>query len=225
MYPGLFRENLKRVFGILATPKEIGYLMDQYDTDKVGKINSKKFMISFLSIGKHERDKKRREFLESTRQALKQAKKEEEAKLAAQWEKMEFQIEYEFTDDDFQSAVVKMREASTKYGINSCICIVLIKILFTKDKAHPAAPNLDGFSGGPVKPGEFRELMKRAFNIIFTAKELGAVVSRYSKANDNTLVDGKKFLIAFMKLGFDERARIKALTLEEQRRAKKERFH
>lgn len=31
MPPGLFRENLKRVFNVTATPKEMGYLMDLYD--------------------------------------------------------------------------------------------------------------------------------------------------------------------------------------------------
>lgn len=31
MPPGLFRENLKRVFNIIASPKEMGYLMDLYD--------------------------------------------------------------------------------------------------------------------------------------------------------------------------------------------------
>ena len=31
MPPGLFRENLKRVFNIIATPKEMAYLMDSYD--------------------------------------------------------------------------------------------------------------------------------------------------------------------------------------------------
>lgn len=72
---------------------------------KIGQVDSKKFLISFVQMGKRERDAKRREFLESTREAMKRAKAEEEAKLAAQWEKAELRVDYGFTEEDFQSAV------------------------------------------------------------------------------------------------------------------------
>ena len=198
--PGIFRENLKRVFNILATPKEIGYLMSVYDKEKQGKIDSKEFMIKFLALGKKIRDDKRRAFLEEQRLAIKTAKIEEERKLSALWDKAELSIDYNITGSDLRSAIEKMTDASYKY-----------------DKTHPSAPSLDGFSGGPIKAGVFKELIKRAFNINFTPKELGAVVKRYSYAKNPHMVDGKIFLIAFMKLGFDARSRIKAYTLQKQR--------
>jgi hypothetical protein len=46
--PGLFRENIKRCFNVLATPKEIGVLLHKFDVTKIGKIDSKKFMIFFI---------------------------------------------------------------------------------------------------------------------------------------------------------------------------------
>lgn len=73
-----------------------------------------------------------------------------------------------------------------------------------------------------TQPGEFREMMKNAFKVMLTPKEVGAVVSRYLHAGEDVKIDGKKFLIAFMKLGFEERAKIKAATLAEQRRARAE---
>lgn len=206
--PGLFRENLKRVFNILATPKEIGYLMDEYDKAKNGKIDSKEFMIKFLASGKRIRDEKRRQFLEETRLAQKQAVEEEERKVSALWDKAELQVDYETTGADLKSAIEKMAEASFKY-----------------DKTHPSAPSLDGFSGGPIKPGVFRELVRRAFNIWFEPKELGAVVKRYQHEKLRNMVDGKVFLIAFMKLGFDGRARNKAHTLQKQRQDELTRKH
>jgi len=46
--PGIFRENLKRVFNVIADPKEIGYLLSVYDKGNNGMIDSKEFMLKFL---------------------------------------------------------------------------------------------------------------------------------------------------------------------------------
>ena len=46
--PGIFRENLKRVFNVIASPKEIGYLLTQFDKENNGTIDSKEFMLKFL---------------------------------------------------------------------------------------------------------------------------------------------------------------------------------
>lgn len=198
--PGIFRENLKRVFNVLASPKEIGYLMSVYDKQKTGKVDSKEFMIKFLAMGKKIRDDKRKAFLEEQRLAEKAAREEEERKLNALWEKADLQVDYDATGADLKSAVDKMTAASMKY-----------------DKTHPSAPSLDGFSGGPIKPGVFRELVRRAFNIYFEPKELGAVVKRYQHERLKNMIDGKLFLQGFMKLGFDARAREKAYILQKQR--------
>lgn len=200
MPPGLFRENLKSCFNIKASPKEIGYLMELFDTTKSGTVNTKDFLIKFQSLGKQVRDEKRREFLKKKRQAEKEAAKESEEKIANLWKKKEMDIDYDYGPEDFASAIEKFTYASTKY-----------------DKAHPSAPSLDGFSGGPIKPGVFRELLRRAFNIVLTAKELASVLNRYCTDKNPNLIDGKKFLISFMKLGFDNRARMKTQIIEQQR--------
>lgn len=53
--PGIFRENLKRVFNVIASPKEIGYLLTLFDNKEKekegsGMIDSKEFMLKFLGI-------------------------------------------------------------------------------------------------------------------------------------------------------------------------------
>lgn len=68
-------------------------------------MESKQFLISFIQMGKRERDAKRRAFLESSRDAIRRAKADEEAKLAAQWSKAELRVDYNFSDEDFESAV------------------------------------------------------------------------------------------------------------------------
>lgn len=77
------------------------------------------------------------------------------------------------------------------------------------DKTHPSAPNLEGFNG-PLSPGAFRELMKRAFGIYLNPKEVGAILQRFHQSNNLNMFDGKKFIIYFIKLGFDSRAQRKA---------------
>eukprot|EP01038_Epipyxis_sp_PR26KG_P006779 gene6779-9286_t len=209
MPPGLFRENFKKVFNVQTTPKEMGYLLSEYDKENKGLINVQEFMLKFTSLGKNLRFQKRKEFLENKRELEKLMQLEEERKRNALWEAAEMKIDHHnFTSDDYYSAELKMIEASRKY-----------------DKTHPSAPNLSGFSGGPIKPGIFRELMKRAFSIQFTGKELGAITHRFEHIpnnginhNDDKLIDGKKFMIEFLKLGFNARAREKSLVIEKQKK-------
>ncbi len=80
--------HVRRVFHIQATPKEIGYLMTLFDKDHTGRVDSREFMLKFTAIGKHIRSDKRKAFLAAKRAAEKAAIKEEEDKLAAQWEKV-----------------------------------------------------------------------------------------------------------------------------------------
>lgn len=200
MAPGNFRENIKSIFGIKATPKEIGYLLSQYDKEKNGKINTKDFLIKFFQLGKKIRDSKRRVSLEKQRAAEKQMSLENEAKLIQLLEKSDYQADDTYEEEDFTSAEEKMRGASEKY-----------------DKTHPAAPNLDGFTGGPISPGVFRELMKNAFKVYFTPKEIGALLEKFHIDGNFDMFDGKKYLIHFMRLGFDARARRKTEILRQQR--------
>ena len=53
---------------------------------------------------------------------------------------------------------------------------------------------------------------------LFSLAELGAVTMRNRHVSDPTVIDGKMFLIGFMKLGFDARARVKSHTIEKQRK-------
>jgi hypothetical protein len=200
MFPGVFRENIKNIFGIRATPKEIGYLLELYDKEKTGKFKTKEFLIKFFALGKKIRDDKKKAVLIKQREAIKQMQKENEDKLQQLVDKTDYEIDTDYTEEDFKEAVSRMTVASEKY-----------------DKCHPAAPNLDGFTGGPVSAGAFRELMKRAFSIYLTPKEVGSMVAKFHTVNSLKHIDGKQFLIFFMKLGFDSRARHKAQVLMNQR--------
>jgi hypothetical protein len=202
MFPGVFRENIKNIFGIKATPKEIGYVLSVYDKEKTGKIGTKDFLIKFFALGKKIRDDKKKAALLKQRETTKQMQKENEEKLEQLLNKTDYEVDNEFTAEDFKEAVRRMTMASDKY-----------------DKTHPSAPNLDGFSGGPISAGAFRELMKRAFNIYLSSKEVGAILARFHVPNSLKMIDGKQFLIFFIRLGFDARSKRKATAIMNQRQA------
>jgi Ca2+-binding EF-hand superfamily protein len=199
MPAGIFRENIKAVFGVKATPKEIGYLLSVYDKEQSGKINTKDFLINFFAAGKEARDAKRKAALEKQRETLKTSQEIAEQKVLQLTEKLDFVIDSTFTNEDYSEAERRMVIASKKY-----------------DKTHLSAPNLDGFAGS-LSAGAFRELMKRAFSIYFTSKEVGAILKRFHVEGNENLIDGKRFIIYFIRLGFEARSEWKAKALREQR--------
>jgi len=206
MTPGLFKENLKRCFNVNLTSKELGYVVQLYDTKNCGEVDSKEFLTRFLTMGKKERFEKHRIFLEGQRKAIKEAKIEEERKLAELWDKAEFKTDGKFSSEDMDNAMEKICEQAEKF-----------------DKSHSSAPSLNGFTGGAMKPGEFRELVRRTFNVALTPTELNAIVAEYRFDKAAKTIDTKKFLNFFTKLGFELRAKTKQQTLEKQRRDEAER--
>jgi hypothetical protein len=76
------------------------------------------------------------------------------------------------------------------------------------------APNLDTFHCLYLTPGMFREVMKRTFNILFTPNELAAMIAEFNNGNGN--IDTSKFLVTFIKIGSEERDKVKGLALEKK---------
>lgn len=108
MPPGVFRENIKAIFGVKATPKEIGYLLTLFEKDKTGMFATKEFLIKFFAMGQEARDSKRRESLEKQREAEKTMRKEAEDKVLQLTEKTDYQIDPSFTAEDFYEAERRM---------------------------------------------------------------------------------------------------------------------
>lgn len=89
--------------------------MTFFDKRKTGTIDSKEFLIKFLSMGKKIRDEKRKEFLEKQRIAIKEAAEEEERKLNENFEKAELKVDYDFNECHLDSAFAKFT------GLFTCI--------------------------------------------------------------------------------------------------------
>jgi len=48
MLPHVFKEQLKRVFRIRLSPPELGAVMDVFDKDREGTVNSSEFLLQVL---------------------------------------------------------------------------------------------------------------------------------------------------------------------------------
>lgn len=68
-------------------------------------------------------------------------------------------VDYEFSKQDFNSALELLRKAAAKYDAN-----------------HSSAPDLDGFLGADLSPGNFKDMLYRTFKIVLTPKQLGSLV-------------------------------------------------
>ena len=200
MTPGQLRENLKRTFNVKVNKRELSYLVSVYGANGSEDINCADFLTSFLAMGKDMRDSKHKDMLQRQRGALELAKRKDEEKLRLQVEGAELFLDFtNLTDDDWFNAMEKITVAATKY-----------------DKSSFSAPSTAGFTGGSMKGNEFNGLIRRTFGLWLDNAELASVIKRFESSTEG-MIDSKKFLIEFSKVGIAERAKDKAVKLEQIR--------
>jgi hypothetical protein len=121
---------------------------------------SQSFLTLFTRLGAQERGKIQTEQINRQRSATAKMKEESELKIQQMNSKTLYDVDFEFDEADRDSAIAKMTKCAKRY-----------------DKSHPAAMALDGFEvkhmGGP----EFKELVRKTFNLTLTPTEVGAVFS------------------------------------------------
>ena len=52
MAPHVFKEQLRRVFNVHLSPKELGAIMDHFDKDGSGEVDCAEFLLEFFKLGK-----------------------------------------------------------------------------------------------------------------------------------------------------------------------------
>ena len=75
--------------------------------------------------------------------------------------------------------------------------------------------SLDAFNALFLTPLEFKEIVKRTFNLNFLPKELSAVIHDFKDDDGNVI--SKNFVTKFIQIGADERTKFKLIMLEKQR--------
>ena len=188
--PAQFKEQLKRVFNLKLDSKELGALMAHFDKDGDKTVSCQEFLVSFFRLGFQERARERRKQLRAHKQAREAKVKADEERELFNAQRNSLKVDYDYTEADMTSAVEQIMTAATWYDRNS-----------------PGTVQLDAFQGAELGPAEFREQLKRVFNIKLNPKELGAAMHHFDKDQGGT-VDCTEFLTEFFREGFKRRSAI-----------------
>jgi len=172
-----FKKALKRTFNITLTPAEMGAVVSYFDKDRKNEVHCQTFLTTFVGLGAEERGRIHLEQLNACREAGKKWKEDHEKKIFEMASKSLYDVDFDSTLDDLKSAQEKTRIAASKF-----------------DASHPSSGGLEGFECKYIKGGEFKELVRRTFNLKLTAKEVGALFSHFSsmkaisKGNDSSVL-------------------------------------
>jgi hypothetical protein len=160
----LFRSYLHSAFWLVFTDQEFAHLTKIFDKDGTKYFDGYQFMIAFIKLNSLRKDNeaeevRRKKILYAKEQALEIERKRLEAE-----KKMELNANFDYDDSIKFHAIKKMEKAAKDF-----------------DPKHPQSPNLDGLMGVPlVKPAEFREILKRTFNLAVDKAELGVILVEFN---------------------------------------------
>ena len=127
-----------------------------------GFITCQEFTKCFFNMGFAERATELRIALEKRRAEELERKLYNEKKLQELEAKNALEVNFNFTDAEFDSALAKLAEAAWKY-----------------DKHLPGSPSLAAFEGESMLPHQFKEQLRTTLRIKLTPPELGALMSYF----------------------------------------------
>lgn len=112
MPPHIFKEQLKRIFNLNVTPAEMGALMSVFDCNGDGVITCEEFTKVFINMGFEEREKELKAAIAKQKEHDQKRQEAIEKKRAALESKNSLKVSYEYTDEEFTSAMQKLVEAA-----------------------------------------------------------------------------------------------------------------
>eukprot|EP01041_Mallomonas_annulata_P011098 gene11098-23199_t len=162
MPPHIFKEQLKRVFNIILSPAELSALMSYFDKENRGSINCAEFLIQFFRTGLEERNRIHAQHLEMQhRKELKDLELQHKRTLENE-ARVNAHVDFNFSEDEFDGALSKF-----------------ITMCHKLDRRQFGPSSMKAFEIDAMTPSEFRELMKRTFNLKLLPQELGALVTLF----------------------------------------------
>ena len=208
-----FNDAIARTFSLRLNPRELGAVVQMLNTDKVQgladmtpeekraelQVHCQSFLNSFFALGHAERDRFKKHTLRAQREAEVERRRRDAELLEAQANKLNIEIDYDFTPEERDAALVRLTDAATRY-----------------DKAHPASKGLEGFDAKTIPPTLFKEMLRRVFDLNLSAKETGALVEHFCSNGDRGIIVCKDFLNVFLQLGIGERAKFHKQQLDRQ---------
>lgn len=195
MDPSEFREQLRRNFLIYLTPEETAGLIDEFDSNKDGRISCQEFMRNFFRLGRLERD--RHAQIHASIQFKHRSLETQRLKdVDSRFHKLVETTLVPATEADAKSAFDKIKMAAFEYR-----------------KDAPFQDVRKSFECKELSPTGFKELLKANFGIYLTPGELDAAMKLFD-ANGDGAISSSEFLSTFFRLGSDQRLK----NLEDKRK-------
>ena len=159
MEPHVFREQLRRAFGLALNGSELAALLTKYDPYRTGNFDCQEFLRQFLRRGFEIREAKNKRWRELQRANEELAKAEATQKLE-QASKKKFLNLGEFNQSDFDSAMKKLDVGAQKY-------------------IKRPGDTLDAFEAKSMPAHVLQSQLKMAFNVDINPRELAALMNYY----------------------------------------------
>lgn len=182
MPPHVFKEQLKLVFNVNITLPELWALVAYFDRDASGVVNCKHFLTQFLRTGIEERIRIRQGWRKEEAQKREKDRQLEEQKEVEKQKKAWAEVDFDFLEPDFDSMLAMF--------VNMC---------FNFDRRQLGPAGLTAFEVDSLNPAEFREMLKRTFNMKLTGRELGAMVT-YFDTNSKRVANCAMFMNALVQV-------------------------
>lgn len=158
-----------------------------------GVITCEEFTKVFINMGFEEREKELKEAREKQKQYEEYKKLQEMKKKQEMESKNALKVSYQFTSEEFNTAMQKLIEAAWRY-----------------DKTMPGAASLEAFEAQYMEAHILKDQLKKAFHIKLSPQELGAIMNYFDTENTGK-IHCSSFLKKFFRVGYEERQRKKEL--------------
>lgn len=146
------------------TIREISAFFHYFNKDKENPnpstINCAQFLVTFFRMGFQEKSRRLKEFWAEKKQIEEEREKRRIEAEAEASKKNALKVNFTFTEEDKQRAIIKLRTAAKLY-----------------DKTTPGAMSMKSFEVKEMPPHIFKEQLKRIFNLNVNPAEMGALMS------------------------------------------------
>lgn len=162
LQPHVFREQLKMVFNVKVTLPQLWALVAHFDKTNTGAINCEQFLVQFFRTGYEERNRIKRHWRGEEKKAKEDVKAKREAKIEEDSRIAWKEVDFNFGEEEFDSALT-----------------ILVQMCYSFDQRQLGPAGLSAFESATLNPAEFREMLKRTFNVKVSSRELGALVTYF----------------------------------------------
>ena len=164
---------MKLVFNLTLSVEELSAFIKNFNKDKDNhkdskdseSINCAAFLVFFFRAGFQERSNRLHSMWKEKKRVEEARKTKELEEKKEQEMKNSLKVNFQFTEQDKERAIVKLRTAARLY-----------------DKTTPGAMSMKAFEVKEMAPYVFKEQLKRIFNLQVTPPEMGALMAVFDGA-------------------------------------------